>query len=131
MLATSHYFDSGHVAYGFLYSGTGYTTFYDPLGVQGTFATGINDAGQIVGFYRGSNGLFHGFLLSGGTFTTLDDPSATIIDDPAAASGTPLHRASTMRGRSSGFTRTAAAGTTASSSLLRQTRRRPPAPPPT
>ena len=40
-----------------------YTTLDDPLagGFFGTQATGINDAGQIVGRYF-NNGGFHGFL---------------------------------------------------------------------
>jgi probable HAF family extracellular repeat protein len=53
-----------------------YTTFDDPLAFAGTtFAFGINDMGQIVGYYDNNSG-HHGFLLSGGTYTTLDDPSA-------------------------------------------------------
>jgi hypothetical protein len=39
-----------------------------------SFAYGINDAGQIVGTYLS---LGHGFLYSGGFYTTLDDPLAT------------------------------------------------------
>src|SRR5262249_6843 len=35
---------------------------------------GINDAGQIVGYYVNATG-YHGFLYSNGTYTTLDDPS--------------------------------------------------------
>ena len=47
-----------------------YTTIDDPSATsQGTTAFGINDAGQIVG----SSG-DHGFLLSGGTYTALNDP---------------------------------------------------------
>jgi probable HAF family extracellular repeat protein len=38
---------------------------------------GINDKGDIVGWYEDSNGLQHGFLLSGGTATTIDDPNGT------------------------------------------------------
>jgi len=54
-----------------------FTTLDDPLATQGTFVTGINGAGQIVGFYGDANG-GHGFLRSSsGTFTTLDDPLAT------------------------------------------------------
>jgi probable HAF family extracellular repeat protein len=37
---------------------------------------GINDAGQVVGWY-GSYPLYHGFLLSGGSYTTLDVPGAS------------------------------------------------------
>jgi probable HAF family extracellular repeat protein len=43
---------------------------------SGTEAFGINDAGQIVGQYQDATGT-HGFLLSGGISTTLDDPLAT------------------------------------------------------
>jgi probable HAF family extracellular repeat protein len=39
---------------------------------------GINDAGQIVGYYfDDASGHQHGFLYSGGIYITLDDPSAT------------------------------------------------------
>src|SRR6266481_5963174 len=54
-----------------------YTPFDDPLGTQGTFATGINASGQIIGYYFDSGLNRHGFLFSGGTYTTLDDPLAT------------------------------------------------------
>jgi probable HAF family extracellular repeat protein len=63
--------------HGFLESGGTYTTLDDPSATQGTVARGINDAGQIVGFYTNATGQ-HGFLLSGGTYTTLDDPLATL-----------------------------------------------------
>ncbi len=43
-----------------------------PLAIGDTFAQGINDTGQIVGWYGGG-----GFLYSGGTYTTLNDPSVT------------------------------------------------------
>jgi hypothetical protein len=51
-----------------------FSTFDDPLGIT-TRAFGINDMGQIVGDYQ--NASAHGFLLSGGVYTPLDDPSAT------------------------------------------------------
>jgi len=43
------YDDSSSRSHGFLYSGGSYTTIDDPLGVGTTNATGINNAGQIVG----------------------------------------------------------------------------------
>jgi len=56
-----------------------YTTLDDPFaGNFGTAAHGINNAGQIVGSYAG-----HGFLYSGGTYTTLDYP-AMVTTDAAA-----------------------------------------------
>jgi probable HAF family extracellular repeat protein len=49
-----------------------YTTLDDPAATNGTFATGINDQGQIVGTYNDAAGP-HGFLYSGGVYTTLDN----------------------------------------------------------
>ena len=48
------------------------------LGLSGagqTIAHGINDTGQIVGGFRNASGS-HGFLDTGGTFTTIDVPGA-------------------------------------------------------
>src|SRR5262245_66223677 len=54
-----------------------YTNFDDPSANSGsTLAFSINDTDQIVGEY-GSGTSIHGFLKSGGTYTTIDDPSAT------------------------------------------------------
>jgi len=57
--------------YGYIYSGGIFTTINFPESTF-TFAYGINDRGQIVGF----NGEYS-FIYSGGVFTTLDDPSVT------------------------------------------------------
>src|SRR2546430_11806852 len=54
-----------------------YTTIDDPLATTRTSARDINNAGQIVGEYIDSSNHLHGFLLSGGTYTILDDPLAT------------------------------------------------------
>jgi uncharacterized membrane protein len=43
---------------------------------QGTNAYGINARGQIVGAYTDVNNVNHGYLLSGGQYTALDDPNA-------------------------------------------------------
>ena len=56
-----------------------YTNLDDPLVPGGTFAHGINNAGQIVGQYRDANGKGHGFLYdpSRGVFPpffTIDPP---------------------------------------------------------
>jgi hypothetical protein len=39
-------------------------------------AMGVNDSGEIVGTYQDSSGIFHGYELSGGRFTTLNVPFA-------------------------------------------------------
>jgi probable HAF family extracellular repeat protein len=54
-----------------------YATLDDPLATSatGTNAVGINNAGQVVGEYSDASGI-HGFLFSGGTYTTLNDPLA-------------------------------------------------------
>jgi hypothetical protein len=52
--------------------GGAFTTI-DVPGTSDTTTSGINDAGQIVGFYDE-----HGFLLSGGVFTTVDSPGASL-----------------------------------------------------
>ena len=44
---------------------------------QGTTTTGINNSGQIAGFYIDANGNFHGFLDVNGMFMTVDDPNGT------------------------------------------------------
>src|SRR5436190_9748079 len=51
-----------------------YTTLEDPLAPDITGAYGINDNGQIVGYYIDAS--YHGFLYSNGAYTTLNDPSA-------------------------------------------------------
>ena len=53
-----------------------YTTF-DPPGSVLTKAYGINPSGQIVGGYVNGTGL-HGYLLSGGVFTTVDPPGVGV-----------------------------------------------------
>ena len=67
-----------------------YTTIDDPSATNGTYAFGINDLGQIVGYYSDLSNYVHGFLYSGGIYTTIDDPSATntaLTPDGINASG--------------------------------------------
>jgi probable HAF family extracellular repeat protein len=52
-------------------------TTIDVPGATFTGASGINDHGQIVGFYDDVSGTEHGFLLDRGIFTTIDVPGAT------------------------------------------------------
>jgi probable HAF family extracellular repeat protein len=80
-----YFADSSKHAHGFIYENGAYTTLDDPLAVGtsttgeivGTFITGENDNGQIVGYYTDASGKEHGFLYDSGTFTTIDNPSGT------------------------------------------------------
>ena len=45
-------------------------------GATHTEAHGINDSGNIVGYYTDAQGINHGFLYAGGAFTTIDVPGA-------------------------------------------------------
>jgi autotransporter-associated beta strand protein/probable HAF family extracellular repeat protein len=74
---------------GFIEANGLYTPIIDPLTPSSTVATGINNSGQIVGYYSLVNGT-HGFLFSGGTYTTLDDPLGQLYplgQDDTAATG--------------------------------------------
>src|SRR2546428_14035363 len=58
--------------------GSGFTfSTIDVPGASSTEALGINNAGQIVGFFKDNIGSGqHGFLYDRGTFTTIDVPGA-------------------------------------------------------
>ena len=47
-----------------------------PSGAKSSVAYGINDSGQIVGYYTDSGGKIHGFLRKGTTYTILNVPGA-------------------------------------------------------
>jgi uncharacterized membrane protein len=77
----------GLVALGFLVSGVGhakadylFTVLPDVPGAMNDSIsfTGINNAGQIVGSYLDANENEHGFLLSGGKYTSFDVPRSLI-----------------------------------------------------
>jgi probable HAF family extracellular repeat protein len=53
------------------------TTFRVPTGEE-TYAHAINNLGQIVGTYGLGGNETHGYLYSGGTFTTIDVPNTSI-----------------------------------------------------
>ena len=65
----------GYTAGSYLYSGGSYTRISVPGRLTITDAQGINNAGQIVGYYGDDSGL-HGFLLSGGSYTRIDVPGS-------------------------------------------------------
>ena len=50
-------------------------TQIDVPGASGTWVSGIDTAGDVVGYYIDSSQVHHGFLLSSGIYTTIDDPS--------------------------------------------------------
>ena len=62
--------------HGFVTMGATTTTLDDPLALGVTAAAGINDAGDIVGYFVDVNNITHGFVDVGGNFTTIDDPNA-------------------------------------------------------
>jgi probable HAF family extracellular repeat protein len=67
-----------NATHGFIYNpGTGTYSTIDYPGALNTLALGINNAGQIVGEYLDKGAGQHGFLLSGGLFTTIDEPFGT------------------------------------------------------
>jgi probable HAF family extracellular repeat protein len=68
------FFDSGGIG---CLTAACFTSISDPLGAEGTYVEGVNDAGEMVGVYIDGAGGHHGFLYSGGTFMTIDDPLGT------------------------------------------------------
>jgi uncharacterized membrane protein len=77
------YGDSHFVFHGFLLSNGVFSTIDFP-GAASTLASGINDVGEIVGFYCPTSNFCgsplpptaHGFVLSGGVFTSFDPPGS-------------------------------------------------------
>ena len=65
-------------SHGFISDGESFTTI-DAPGASFTYPLGINNAGQISGWFPTPypHGLlYHGFLYNGGSFTTIDVPGA-------------------------------------------------------
>jgi probable HAF family extracellular repeat protein len=60
----------------FVYSGGVYTAVDTSAIGTSVSPAGINDSGQIVGTYTDANGVLHGFVDTGGSFSTIDEPSA-------------------------------------------------------
>jgi probable HAF family extracellular repeat protein len=54
-----------------------YSVLDDPAAAGATVAFGINNLGQIVGYYLGGDVKNHGFLYSNGTYTSIDDPATS------------------------------------------------------
>jgi hypothetical protein len=70
------YEDSSGVPHGYLQSGGAFTTIEVPFsGATWTEPGGIDNSGQIVGYWLDAT-TSHGFLLSGGTYSSFDYPGA-------------------------------------------------------
>src|SRR6476619_5594848 len=90
------FLDSNLVSRGFVRFNDG--SFSDPIvdpndTVGLTEGRGINNSRTVCGDYAASDGNFHGFFLSGGTFTEYDVPGAVFtavlaINNPADFAGT-------------------------------------------
>ena len=75
-LAVGSYFDSQDIQHGYYLFGAEYIPF-DPAGSVGTTTMGINTNNTVFGFYKSSDTVYHGFLLSlDGTYTVLTYPGA-------------------------------------------------------
>ena len=61
--------------HGFLFDGTNYTVLDFPGSNGSTIAWGINNAGEVVGFYYDGQ-TNHGFRWSNGVYTTVDPPDS-------------------------------------------------------
>ncbi len=59
----------------------------DYPGAEMTTPTAVNDSGSVVGDYIDSQGNTHGFLYSGGVYTTIDDPEGTTFPQGINNSG--------------------------------------------
>ena len=78
-----NYYDASFTSHGFIQDGGIFTSIDNPLAAQGdpnvsqgTVLNGINDAGQVAGYYYDVSGIGHGFVYDSGNFTAIEDPSA-------------------------------------------------------
>jgi PEP-CTERM motif len=89
-IAVGYYQDSTTSQHGYLYNTmTGKYSFLDDPdaafnnGVEFTQITGINNSGEITGFYSDANGVFHGFVATAvpepGSFTLLCMGTASLL----------------------------------------------------
>jgi len=66
---------------------TGRFETIDVPGATITHVRGITADGRLVGFYNTAPGVVHGFLLAGGTFTTIDVPFAEALANRGSVQG--------------------------------------------
>jgi len=85
-----------------------YSFFAAPGATQySTSLDAINDRGQIVGSFRDSSGVYHGFLKQGETYTAIDVPGATdTFPLGINNSGTVVGQFANLSGMPEGFFRT-------------------------
>jgi hypothetical protein len=84
-IISGYYSDSTTSQHGYLYNtNTGKYTFLDdpdaaftPAGVEVTQITGINNSGEIRGFYTDSAGLAHGFVAT--PLSTVPEPGSLVL----------------------------------------------------
>lgn len=72
-------YNSGTSQLSFLFDGSSYTTLDNPNDALLTLALGMNNAGDVTGYYNGLLGPFlgdHGFIFDGTTFTGFAAPGA-------------------------------------------------------
>jgi uncharacterized membrane protein len=91
-IAVGYYGDSTTSQHGFIYNTrTGQYTFLDDPneafnnGVEVTQITGINNSGEITGFYSDANGVFHSFVATPGGSAHLHTSVAPATSDPIVA----------------------------------------------
>ena len=117
-LAVGYYGDSTTSQHGYFYdTNTGKYTFLDDPdaafnnGVEVTQITGINNSGEITGFYSDANGVFHGFVAF-----AIPEPSSVALLGIGLTSvvvwarrrgGRPLHPSSHIESASSFLSRSA------------------------
>ena len=91
------------VTHGFRLTGGKFTTIDYP-GAVNTDVRGINYRGDMSGSYRNADGVFHGYLISGGSqYTAIDFPNATLTQGWGVNSSGDVVGNYTLAGVSHGF----------------------------
>jgi hypothetical protein len=86
-------------SFGFVWQpGRGVRVVNDPLGRGATTLNGINDAGDLVGFYTDAKGNTDGLLVARGTFAALTAPPVTSTGTTTPVTTTPTATPTTPAG---------------------------------
>jgi len=73
----------GASSHGFIYSNGTYTTLDAPNSVAGTtIATGINNSGQVVGYFEGLSAQYNGFIYDNGVYSSFINPDSGSAPNP-------------------------------------------------